>query len=244
MERLHIGTSGRSYKHWKESYYPPQLKATEWLTYYSQQFSVAEINTSFYHLPKQQSVLNRMATVPPDFRFCPKLSRYITHMKKLLEPEEPLARFFDVFALMKLQLGPVLIQLPPQLKWRYDRAEHLYGVLKKLYYEYEFVLEVRHQSWLENDSLNLMAQYEIGFVISQSAGVFPYSEMVTAKNVYLRFHGPAALCASPYSDADLDYFAEKIRGWLAEGHNVWAFFNNDIDGHAFRDAARLKVRLG
>ena len=244
MENLHIGTSGWSYKHWSGIYYPPELKTTEWLTYYSQQFSVAEINTSFYHMPKHQSVLNWMAKVPPGFRFCPKLSRYITHMKKLKEPEEPLARFFDVFAPMQPHMGPVLVQLPPSLKWEYDRAEHLYGLFKKLYRQYEFVMEVRHTSWLEMDSLNLMAQYDVGLVISQSGNVFPYSEMVTAKNVYLRFHGPAALYASPYSDADLDYFAGKIRWWIGEGHVVWAFFNNDIHGHAFRDAARLKARLG
>jgi len=244
MNNLYIGTSGWSYKHWINIYYPPELKTTEWLTYYSRQFSVAEINTSFYHTPKQQSVLNWMQKVPGDFRFCPKLSRYITHMKKLKEHEEPLARFFEVFAPMQPRMGPVLVQLPPSLKWDYDRAEHFYGVLKKLYAQYEFVLEVRHTSWLENDSLNLMAKYDIGLVISQSANVFPYSEMVTAKNVYLRFHGPAALYASPYSDADLDYFAGKMQGWLNEGHVVWAFFNNDIHGFAFQDAARLKARLG
>lgn len=244
MENLHIGTSGWSYKHWSGIYYPPELKPTEWLTYYSQQFSVTEINTSFYHMPKHQSVLNWLAKVPDGFRFCPKLSRYITHMKKLKEPEEPLERFFDVFAPMQKAMGPVLVQLQPSLKWDYDRAAHLYGLLKKLYRQYDFVVEVRHNSWLKNDSLNLMAQYEIGLVISQSDGVFPYSEMVTAKNVYLRFHGPAALYASPYSDADLDYFAKKIRDWMEEGHVVWAFFNNDIYGHAFRDAARLKARLG
>ncbi|HUQ97363.1 MAG TPA: DUF72 domain-containing protein, partial [Chitinophagaceae bacterium] len=228
----------------KDIYYPPEVKATDWLTYYSRQFSIAEINTSFYHTPKHQSVLNWMANVPDHFRFCPKLSRYITHMKKLIDPEEPLARFFDVFEPMQPRMGPVLTQLPPSLKWNYDRAEHLYGVLKKLYAPYEFVLEVRHATWLESDSLNLMAQYEIGLVISQSAGVFPYSEMVTAKNVYLRFHGPAALYASPYSDEDLAYYAAKIKDWVTDGHAVWAFFNNDIHGHAFRDAARLKAQLG
>jgi uncharacterized protein YecE (DUF72 family) len=244
MEHLYIGTSGWSYKHWNGIYYPPELKPTEWLTHYSRQYSIAEINTSFYHMPKHQSVLNWMGKVPPHFKFCPKLSRYITHMKKLKEPEEPLERFFDVFAPMQPQMGPVLVQLPPSLKWDYDRAEHFYGVLKKFYSRYEFVLEVRHNTWLENDSLNQMATYEVGLVISQSGGVFPYSEMVTARNVYLRFHGPAALYASPYSDADLDYFAGRMRTWLEEGHVVWAFFNNDIHGHAFRDAARLKARLG
>ncbi len=244
MENLFIGTSGWSYKHWKGIYYPPELKPAAWLGYISQQFHTTEINTSFYHMPKQQSVLNWMTAVPEGFRFCPKLSRYITHMKKLKEPEEPLARFFDVFAPMQKMMGPVLMQLPPSLKWDYDRAGHLYGLLKKLYRQYEFVLEVRHDTWLQNDSLNLMAQYEIGLVVSQSAGVFPYSEMATAKNIYLRFHGPAALYASPYSDEALDYFAGKIRSWIGEGHVVWAFFNNDIEGHAFRDAARLKARLG
>lgn len=240
---IHIGTSGWSYKHWKGLLYPEGLKETLWLEWYSRSFGIAEINTSFYHLPKHQTVLNWMEKAPPQFLFCPKLSRYITHMKKLREVQEPLARFFDVFAPMQQNLGPVLVQLPPQLKFDYERAERFYNSLQKDFKTFSFVLEVRHDTWLQNDSLNLMAQHNIGIVISQSGGFFPYTEMVTATNVYLRFHGPEALYASGYSDESLQYYAQKIKDWVTEGHTVWAFFNNDIHGYAFADAQRLQQLL-
>jgi uncharacterized protein YecE (DUF72 family) len=139
-------------------------------------------------------------------------------------------------------MGPVLIQLPSMVKFKYDVAEHFFECLKP-YQKSSFVLEIRHDSWLEEESLTLMAQYDIGLVISQSGGIFPYSEMITAEAVYLRFHGPEALYASRYSDAMLEDYAKKIEGWLAEGHTVWAYFNNDIHGYAFDDAKRLRDLL-
>jgi uncharacterized protein YecE (DUF72 family) len=238
--KIHIGTSGWSYKHWKGNYYPEETKPTAYLTFYAKQFKITEINTSFYHLPKHETVKGWVEKVPAKFKFCPKISRYITHMKKLREPEEPLSRFFDVFELMKDRMGPVLVQLPPSLKFNYDVAEHFYTVLKQQYAEYEFVMEVRHDTWLENDSLNLMARFDMGFVISQSGDRFPYSEMVTAKNIYVRFHGPEQLYASSYSDEQLESFAEKFRNWMKEGHDIWAFFNNDIHGYAYQNAERLQ----
>jgi uncharacterized protein YecE (DUF72 family) len=126
------------------------------------------------------------------------------------------------------------------VKFNYDKTEYLFKLLKKSYREYEIVLEIRHDSWLQNDALNLMAKYEIGLVISQSGDRFPYAEMVTAKNIYLRFHGPAALYASSYSNKDLKYFAGKFKKWVKEGHEIWAFFNNDIHGYAPKDALRLE----
>lgn len=237
--RIHIGTSGWSYKHWKEIFYPQKLKATEWITFYSEYFKITEINASFYRLPLKENVINWTKQVPRDFMFCPKMSRYLTHMKKLLEPEETLERFFEVFEPMQKLMGPVLIQLPPSLKFNYDKAEHLYHLLKTKYSKYEFVTEVRHNTWLEDDSLTLMTKYDIGLVISQSGERFPYSEMITAKNIYIRFHGPEALYASSYSDTMLKEFARKFKMWEKEGHEVWIFFNNDIHGYAIGDAKRL-----
>lgn len=237
--KVHIGTSGWSYKDWKGLYYPENLKPTEWLTYYAKQFDITEINTSFYHLPKPQTAINWAAKVPAGFKFCPKISRYLTHMKKLQEPEEPLQRFFEVFAPIKKSLGPVLVQLPPSLKFNYELAEHFFKVLKKDYKSYDFALEVRHNTWLESDSLDLMAKYDIAFVISQSGVKFPYSEMVTARNIYIRFHGPGALYASKYTEETLQYFAGKIKDWTSEGHTIWAFFNNDYYGYAIENAQRL-----
>jgi uncharacterized protein YecE (DUF72 family) len=242
--RVYIGTSGWSYKHWKESFYPHKMPTRAWLPHYATRFNTTEINGSFYRLPTQETVLSWMQQVPPHFVFCPKMSRYLTHMKKLKDPEEPLQRFFGIFSPMHGVMGPVLVQLPPQLRFNYDLADHFYGLLHTQYRAYQFVVEIREDSWLHDDSLTLMAKYGIGLVISQSNGVFPYSEMVTAPNIYVRFHGPAQLYASPYSDEELDSWAHKFRSWIFEGHTVWAYFNNDIHGYAFEDARRLRERLG
>ena len=236
---IHIGTSGWSYKGWKGLFYPQGLPTTKWLQHYAGFFDSTEINGSFYRLPSVETVAKWSQTVPDDFVFCPKMSRYLTHMKKLREPEDPLERFFTVFEPMKAKMGPVLVQLPSLLKFNNDVAEHFYRLLKFNYHPHEFVLEVRHESWLQVDSLTLLTQYGIGLVISQSGNVFPYAEMVTAKNIYLRFHGPEELYASPYSDAMLQAYAMKIKQWMTDGHSVWAYFNNDIHGYAPADAQRL-----
>jgi uncharacterized protein YecE (DUF72 family) len=236
---IHVGTSGWSYKHWKGDFYPQKLAAARWLDYYTKYFHTTEINGSFYRLPSEDTVIKWTEQVPPGFIFCPKMSRYLTHMKKLKEPEEPLERFFSVFTPMKEKMGPVLIQLPAMLRFHYDVAEHFYRLLRMQYRDYSFVMEIRHDTWLQEDSLTLMTKYDIGLVISQSGNYFPYTEMITARHVYVRFHGPAELYASAYTDGQLQYFADKFKKWVKEGHEVWAYFNNDIHGHAVHDAQRL-----
>ena len=144
------------------------LKTTDWLAFYAQTFNITELNTSFYHLPKPETTKGWAKKVPAGFMFCPKMSRYLTHMKKLNDPEESFEQFFDVFTPLKRKLGPVLIQLPPSLHFNFEKAEHLYKLCKKQYAYYQFAMEVRHQSWLEKESLDLMKQYNIAFVIAQS----------------------------------------------------------------------------
>jgi uncharacterized protein YecE (DUF72 family) len=187
LKNIHIGTSGWSYKHWKEIFYPGKMKPTDYLSFYAQYFNITEINTSFYHLPKPETVLGWMEKVHKGFKFCPKISRYLTHMKKLREPEESLERFFEIFEPMQKKMGPVLIQIPHMVKFNYEVADQLFKLLKKKYKKYSFVLEPRHNTWFEDKSLLLLTGYEIGLVISQSGVYFPYSERVTAKNIYVRF---------------------------------------------------------
>lgn len=182
--------------------------------------------------------------VPDNFIFCQKMSRYLTHMKKLKNPEEPLERFFSVFEYMKGKMGPVLIQLPEMLRFNYDVVDYFYRLLRLGYSAYRFVMEIRHDSWLQEDSLTLLTKYNIGFVISQSGGFFPYAEIVMANNVYVRLHGPAELYASAYTNEQLRSFAEKCKARAGEGHTIWAYFNNDIHAHAVRDAQRLMQLLG
>ncbi len=238
-EKFHIGTSGFSYKHWKEIFYPPGTKPADYLSFYAQTFKVTELNTSFYHLPRAKTIEGWMNKVPPDFKFCVKLSRFITHMKRLLEPEEPLKKFFDIFKPLQQQMGPVLVQLPPSFKYDSERATHFFDVLNTDYSAYEFVLEPRHETWLHDESLHLLSKYNIGFVISQSGVRFPYAEHATAKNIYIRFHGPTELYRSSYDDDTLKDFAALIKKQITNGHEVWAFFNNDVHGYALPNSLKL-----
>ncbi|MER3471962.1 MAG: DUF72 domain-containing protein [Chitinophagaceae bacterium] len=238
---IHIDTSGWSYNHWKDLFYPKGLRQKDWLQYYADRFNCVEINGSFYRLPSVETVELWIAAVADDFIFCPKMSRYLSHMKKLCNPEEPLQRFFTVFESMRRKLGPVLIQLPPGLKFYKEVAEYFFLQLKTHYSNYEVVLEIRDDSWLNSESLDLLNVNNIGLVISQSGNLFPYSEMITATNIYFRFHGPKELYASSYSTQMLEAFATKFIDWKNEGHAIWAFFNNDIYGYAVEDAQRLKA---
>jgi uncharacterized protein YecE (DUF72 family) len=237
--KIFIGTSGWNYKESKGIFYPENLRAADYLTYNSKVFNATEINTSFYHMPRMATVKGWMDKVSPEFKFCPKISKYITHIKRLKEPEEPLSRFFEVFEQMQPVMGPVLIQLPPSLKFEYDIAGHFYKELKKHYRNYDFAMEVRHKTWLDTDSIALLTKYKIALVVSQSGIGFPYAEIPTGKNIYLRFHGPEKLYASGYSDEVLREYANKLIGWEKEGHLVWAFFNNGW-AYAVKNALTLK----
>ncbi|ASZ10434.1 DUF72 domain-containing protein [Chitinophaga pendula] len=241
--KVHISTSGWSYKDWKGLYYPDDVKPIDYLSFYAKEFDCTEINTSFYHLPKKQTVINWAEKVPAHFRFCPKLSRYITHYKKLRDSESSLRIFFDVFDLIQPKLGPVLIQLPAQVHFQEDIAAAFYQVLHEQYGSYRFAIEVRDKSWFAGNSLALMEKYNVGLVIAHSGKRFPYKEAVTAKHIYLRFHGPGKLYASSYTKQSLRAYAKKCCHWLQHGHEIWIFFNNDFYGYAIENARTLNTMI-
>lgn len=234
---IHIGTSGWSYKHWKERFYPKEVKPPEYLSYYATQFHTVEVNTSFYHLPKEKTVQHWADTVNKSFYFCPKISRYITHIKKLNDPEDTLAPFFDIFVNIKSRLGPVLIQLPPSVAFHEEKAAKFYAALKK-YSNFHFALEARHDSWFSAQSISLMREHHIAFVIADSGGRWPSAEFITDRNVYVRFHGPGKYDKS-YSEEFLKEFAKKIITWKENKQKIWAFFNNDGTAFAVQNAHTL-----
>ena len=240
---IQIGTSGFSYGDWKGPFYPATMSSKDFLSFYAQTFSCTEVNGSFYSLPRISTVENWSSKVPTDFKFCPKMSKYLTHIKRLKEPDEPLARFFGIFEAIKDKLGPVLVQLPPSLKFDYEVADYFFSLLKKSYNFYDFVLEVRHESWLADEAVKLLAKYDIALVISQSGKGFPYAEILTSKNIYLRLHGPGKLYDSSYPEESLQELAGKIKGWYKNDHNIWVFFNNAMNGHGRENAIRLKQIL-
>ncbi len=236
--------SGWSYWDWKNIFYPPGMKSTDWLEYYSKTYDTAEVNSSFYHLPRLKTVTNWIEKVPADFKFCPKISKYLTHIQKLKEPEEPLQRFFEVFEPVKKFLGPVLVQLPPSLKFEPQLVSHFFEILKKDYKDYHFAIEARHKTWLEQEATDLLKEYKIAWVISQSGVGFPYLETITSSNIYLRFHGPGKLYSSSYSDEMLHDYAVKIKKWAKAGHTIWVYFNNTMNGVALENANTLKKMAG
>jgi len=241
LSQLHIGTSGWSYKHWCDIFYPKEIRAEKYLEFYADTFSCVELNSSFYHLPLKTTVTGWMNRTPETFRFCPKMSRFITHQMRLRKPQEPLQKFFDVFTGMIPRLGPILIQLPPGLSHDGLLAGDFCGILTEQYGQYQFAIEIRNKSWIDDSFFNLLSRHGIAFVIADSGKRYPYYEAVTANFVYLRFHGREHLYATNYDEAVLQSFAVKIMNWLGEGKAVWAFFNNDFHGFAVDNAMRLRT---
>jgi uncharacterized protein YecE (DUF72 family) len=237
---LHIGTSGWVYPHWRNVFYPAKLPQRSWLEYYAQYFDCTEVNGSFYRLPSKETVIRWQHTVNTRFRFCPKISRFITHAKKLNDPEQAVPRFFDVFNVIAGRSGPVLIQLPPMLAFKEDKVRTFFQYLREHYRSFLFSLEARHATWLEPSAIALLKQYRVGWVIDKSGFRFASGDAVTARHIYLRFHGPDGSYATGYSKKFLSSQAALCRDWRAAGHQVWVFFNNDLQGHAVRDALALK----
>jgi uncharacterized protein YecE (DUF72 family) len=238
---LYCGTSGWSYKHWSGEFYPPGTRPSGYLEYYCTKFDCVELNSSFYHLPRPATVEGWLKRSPGNFRYCVKLSRFITHRKRLADSGEALQRFFGVFEILLPKMGPVLIQLPPGLVFDRELASDFIGLLRERYSNYRFAIEVRHRSWIDDRFFSMLHDHAMAFVIADSGPRFPSREAVTADFVYLRFHGAEKLYASDYDETALRMYAEKIAGWLDSGIEVWAFFNNDFGGFAVRNASRLNL---
>ena len=172
--KLHIGTSGWSYKHWAEIFYPKEIKPDKYLEFYVTRFSCVELNSCFYHLPLKATANGWMNRTPENFKFCPKLSHYITHQQQLVNVEDALNKFFEVFDLMKQRLGPVLIQLPPGLLYDKSLIFGFIDQLKKRSAQYRFAFEVRNKTWINDHFLNLLSDSGIAFVIADSGNRYPY----------------------------------------------------------------------
>ncbi len=242
--QIHIGTSGWVYPHWKGLFYPVGYPQRRWLEYYAGQFDTTEINASFYRLPTQETVDKWQKTAGKGFHFCPKISRYITHAKKLNDPEQSVPRFFDVFGTIARSSGPVLIQLPAVLGFNEQKAAHFFSYLNSHYGDFKFSLEARHPGWTEREAIKLLKKYKIGWVIAESGKRFSSGELITARHIYLRFHGPDGYYATSYSKEALKAYARMCLSWKEDGYAVWVFFNNDLHGFAIENARTLKEMVG
>lgn len=237
----HIGTSGWQYEHWRGPFYPEDFSSDAMLSYYAERFHTVEINNSFYQLPKKETVARWRSSVPEDFIFSFKASRYITHMKKLKEPEKSLSRMLEVVPSLNDKLGPILFQLPP--KWKFD-PERFYDFLEALPGGLRYAFELRDPSWLDPRAYEALTQIGAAFCIYELAGRMSPKE-ITADFVYIRLHGPADVAyKGQYSTQTLSGWAGAISAWARQGRDVFCYFDNDEAGYAPQDALRLQKMLG
>lgn len=244
MAKLCIGTSGWSYS-W-ENFYPKKLASNKRLSYFSKYFHTAEVNYSFYHLPETSVYKNWVKETPKNFTFAIKLSRYITHIKRLKGVKAPLKKFLRNAKALGSKLGPILIQMPPSFKLNLERLEEFLETAKKIKKELKMpklrlAFEFRHKTWFSAPQvLKILKKHNAAFVFAHSSKYpYPKNEPVTANFVYLRFHGPKALFASKYRKQKLSRWIPKIKKWLMQGLDVYAYFNNDTNGYAVKDAKSL-----
>jgi uncharacterized protein YecE (DUF72 family) len=238
---IHIGTSGWQYSHWKGPFYPQELSMDDWLAYYAERFHTVEINNSFYQLPTKETLRQWRSKVPENFIFSFKASRFITHMKKLKDPESSLSRLLEVVSSLDGKLGPILFQLPP--KWRFN-PDRFFDFLESLPSEYRYAFELRDPSWLDHRAYEALTEVGAAFCIYELAGRMSPKE-ITADFVYIRLHGPENVpYMGQYATKTLAGWAGAISSWSAQGRDVFCYFDNDEAGYAAQDALRLQEMLG
>jgi uncharacterized protein YecE (DUF72 family) len=236
MATAYIGTSGYQYDHWKGRFYPEGLPKSRWLSFYRTRFATVEINATFYRLPARKTFERWFAEAPEWFVYAIKYSRYGTHVKRLKDPADSLRLFFENAAPLRPRTGAILAQLPPTFKADRARLAEFLAATKG---SGRWAVEFRDSSWLTEETYGVLREHGTALVIHDH--IKPHPEVVTADWVYMRFHG-GTVGTGGYSPDRLEQVARQIEGHTSQGRDVFAFFNNDWDGHALIDAAEL-VRL-
>jgi uncharacterized protein YecE (DUF72 family) len=221
-------------------FYPAGTRPAEMFQFYARHFDTVEINNSFYRLPTATTFDNWRESSPSEFCYAVKASRFITHMKKLKDPETSSAKFLLVVDRLERKLGPILFQLPPRWKVNLERLEEFLRTLPR---EHQYVIEVRDETWLLPEVYKLLRKYNAAFCIHDFADMKVPRE-ITADFTYIRFHGPtSAKYWGSYSDRQLRDWADWIKQQRRRLTSIFAYFNNDPEGAAVRNALRLKEFL-
>ena len=238
-----VGCSGWNYKSWRGRFYAADLPAARWLQYYATRFDSVEINNTFYRLPERATFAAWRTQVPPEFLFAVKASRFLTHMKRLLDPEEPIARLFSRVAGLGRMLGPVLYQLPASLAIdllrldRFLRALPRSSSARRLH-----VVEFRHPSWYIPETFELLARRRVALCLHDKLGS-AIKEPFVGPFVYVRFHGTSGHYHGSYTRRQLDRWAHVLAEHAKAGRQVFAYFNNDPEAVATANAQTLHDML-
>jgi len=236
MHRPRIGCSGWEYKHWRGDFYATSIPRTKWFEQYAQIFDTVEINNTFYRLPERSTFAAWAERAPPGFLYSVKASRFLTHMKKLKDPEEPLDRLFSRMTALGDHLGPVLYQLPPGWKLDRGRLEHFLQVLP---HGFRHVMEFRDPSWYSDEVMRMLQRKEVALCLHDMRGSATGRQRV-GPFVYVRFHGASGTYNGSYADARLCDWATWLVAERRAGVDVYAYFHNDVGGHAPRNALTLR----
>jgi uncharacterized protein YecE (DUF72 family) len=239
-----IGCSGWNYEHWRHgTFYPPRLAARDWLGFYAERFDTVEVNATFYRLPRRSSVERWVDEAPDDFVFTVKVSRYITHVVRLRDTAEHLARLLERIEPLvgTPKLGPLLWQLPPTFRRADARLADALGELPR---ELRHAIEFRHESWFADEVMALLREHGVALVIADGPKVRTFQRHeLTSDFAFVRFHHGARGRRGNYSPPELEQWAGRIREWSRSG-DVYAYFNNDWEGFAPENAVALRRLLG
>ena len=236
---MRIGTSGWYYDHWRGPFYPQDLSQEDFLPYYAEHFQTVEINNTFYQLPDEHTLLTWRDSVPQGFTFSVKASRYITHMKKLKDPEQSLTNFLERIDVLRDKLGPILFQLPPHWNANLQRLE---SFLKALPANHSCTFEFRDPSWFQSGVYELLREFNAAFCIYDFDRHLSPKE-ITADFIYVRLHGPDGAYQGEYQTEQLAGWAGAFSTWASQGKEIYCYFDNDQGGYAPRNASQLQSML-
>ncbi len=240
MTLVRIGCSGWNYDHWRGGvFYPPRLPPREWLRFYADRFDTVELNATFYRLPRETAAARWVEETPDDFTFAVKVSRYVTHVRRLQDAAEHLALLLERLQplVRSPKLGPLLWQLPPTFR-RDD--ERLAATLAALPRDFRHAFEFRHESWFADEVLALLRAHDVALVIADRPEIRAFqTHDLTASFAFVRFHHGSRGRRGRYSHAELEAWAGRVRTWAEHG-DVFAYFNNDWEGFAPANAALLR----
>jgi uncharacterized protein YecE (DUF72 family) len=240
VKPVRIGCSGWNYGHWRERVYPKGLPARRWLEYYATLFDTVEVNTTFYRLPTRSAVAGWVEQTPESFLFTVKASRYLTHIKRLTDMERGVARFYERIEPLvhSGKLGPVLWQLPASFRRNDERLASALEHLPQGRHCFEF----RHESWFEDDVYALLRQRGVALVIGDNPKRPFQTHELTADWTFIRFHYGHRGRNGNYSERELEEWRRRIAAWRTRV-DVYAYFNNDWQGYAVKNALWLRSRL-
>jgi uncharacterized protein YecE (DUF72 family) len=236
--KIYIGTSGWNYKHWMNGvFYPRSCPQSEWLAFYARHFGTVEINNSFYRLPAPETFAAWGKKTPDDFIFAVKASRFITHIKRLKDPQDSVKLFLKHSARLGKKLGPILFQLPPQMKADVERLKGLIRALSRRK-ALKITLEFRHASWFTQEVYDLVEKAGWTVCLADMRDL-PRDVPIVGPFCYIRRHGASARYASCYSDDQLEDDAKLVTRVAQQNHDVYVYFNNDAHAYAIKNARTL-----